>query len=264
MKRVLIILGIIMVIAAAIALAIVLNRKHSAALCNTVLVSVENTVEKYITPEEIEAYTLTAGKSNVIGKEISEIDVRKIEKNILGNPYVARAEVFITPGGVLKIIVRSRVPLLRVFNRFGQSYYIDDQAFMVPSGKPARVLVANGNIGEVYMPARRLFIMENLQKDSIAISKPLINRLFLLALYISQDAFLRSFIQQIYVNEKEEFELIPLVGNFSIIFGGIDNIGEKFENIRIFYRQGLLNMGWDKYKSINVKFKNQIICNKTQ
>lgn len=264
MKRVLIIIGIIVVIAATITLAVVLNRKHSAALCNKVLVSVENTMEKFITPEEIESYTVTAGKSNVIGKELSEIDVRKIEKNILGNPYVAKAEVFITPGGVLKINIRPRVPLLRVFNRFGQSFYIDDQAFMIPSGKPARVLVANGNIGEVYMPSRRLFILENLQKDSAAISRCLINRLFLLALYISKDDFLRSFVQQIYVNEREEFELIPLVGNLSIIFGGVDSMDEKFENIRIFYRQGLLNMGWDKYKSINVKFKNQIICNKTQ
>lgn len=264
MKKILITLGVIIIIAAIIVIAVMMNNKHSAEKCKQVLVTFSTTGESCITEKEIENYTFNNGKSFVIGEEISKIDIRKIEKTIAANPYVAKTEVFITPDGILKIQIQPRIPLMRVMNQSGQSYYIDDQAVMMPAQKPARVMVANGNIHDIYIPSRKLFILENQKRDSLMIIKQPLNRLFILGSYIYNDEFLRSFVQQIYVNDNGDFELIPLVGNFSIIFGGLENVKEKFENIKIFYTKVLLNMGWDKYKSINVKFKNQIICNKNQ
>jgi len=262
MKKILLIIAGIIVVAGIAALVVWMNMKHSAIQCKQVLVSVNNNEESYISIKEIENYTCDSGKSFVLGKAISTIDVKKIENRISKNPYISTVEVFLTIDGILKINVKQRTPLLRVFNAGGQSYYIDDQSVMMPSEKPARVLVANGNIHDIYIPSRKLFILENLSKDSVNIAKQLINRLFILGRYISKDDFLKAFIQQIYVNDKEEFELVPLVGNYTIVLGDIDNLTEKFENLKIFYSKGLLNMGWDKYKTINLKFKNQIICNK--
>jgi len=64
------------------------------------------------------------------------------------------------------------------------------------------------------------------------------------------------------VNEANEFELIPRVGAHLILFGSIDNYERKFRNLKIFYEQGLNNIGWNKYEKINLKFDNQIVCTK--
>jgi len=262
MKKIILIITGIIVIAGIAILVIWMNMKHSATKCKQVSVKINNSDEPYISAKEIENYTFVNGKSFVIGKELSNINVKEIENRISKNPYISEAEVFLTLDGILKINVNQRTPLLRVFNAGGQSYYIDDKSVMMPCQKPARVLVANGNIHDIYIPSRKLFLTGNLKKDSINIVKQLINRLFILGQYISKDDFLKAFIQQIYVNDKDEFELIPLVGNYTIVLGDIDNLPEKFENLKIFYSKGLLNMGWDKYKTINIKYKNQIICNK--
>jgi len=35
---------------------------------------------------------------------------------------------------------------------------------------------------------------------------------------------------------------------------------EKFENLKLFYSEGVKQTGWRKYKEINLKYKNQIVC----
>ena len=37
---------------------------------------------------------------------------------------------------------------------------------------------------------------------------------------------------------------------------------EKFQKISLFYNDIVSAKGWNTYKSVNVKFKNQIICDK--
>ena len=69
-------------------------------------------------------------------------------------------------------------------------------------------------------------------------------------------------IQQIFVNKEKEFELIPLVGAQIILFGKIDNYKDKFRNLEATYKRGFLYKGWNKYKKINLKYENQVICEK--
>ena len=59
-----------------------------------------------------------------------------------------------------------------------------------------------------------------------------------------------------------DFELIPLVGKQLIILGDANDIKEKFDNLQIFYKQGLSHEGWDKYDTINLKYRNQVVCTK--
>jgi len=69
-------------------------------------------------------------------------------------------------------------------------------------------------------------------------------------------------IEQLYINKKSEFELIPKIGNHTILFGDIKEMKDKFEKLIAFYKQGISKSGWNKYKTINLKFKNQVVCTK--
>jgi cell division protein FtsQ len=49
-----------------------------------------------------------------------------------------------------------------------------------------------------------------------------------------------------------------------VVFGSIENYEEKFRNLEAFYKKGLPVSGWNLYKEINLKYKNQIVCTKSE
>jgi cell division protein FtsQ len=83
-----------------------------------------------------------------------------------------------------------------------------------------------------------------------------------MASYITRDKFLKAQIEQVFVEPNGEFELIPRVGNHIIIFGGPDNMEDKFDRLFVFYRNGLSRIGWTRYNVINIKYRNQVVCSK--
>ena len=60
-----------------------------------------------------------------------------------------------------------------------------------------------------------------------------------------------------------EYIRTPQFSKQKIIFGYPDNLDEKFEKINIFYKKIVPAKGWNTYRTVNVKFKNQIICDKS-
>jgi cell division protein FtsQ len=70
-------------------------------------------------------------------------------------------------------------------------------------------------------------------------------------------------IQQIYVNTKKEIELYATIGNHKIVFGNSEDIPEKFNKLKMFYKEGLNSIdAWNKYSIVNLKYKNQVVCTK--
>ncbi|MCK4408307.1 MAG: hypothetical protein KAV44_11570, partial [Bacteroidales bacterium] len=157
------------------------------------------------------------------------------------------------------IDVVQRKPVVRVITKSNQNFYIDVNGVLMPLNKNhvARVLIASGNIGNSLLPPAKL----KLQTDSLDQNQVLF-KIYSLAKFINNNKFLNAQIEQIYINKENCIELIPKVGKHLIIFGDIDNMEEKFENLIAFYKNGLSKVGWDKYKKINLKYKNQVVCTK--
>lgn len=81
---------------------------------------------------------------------------------------------------------------------------------------------------------------------------------------VNNDAFWSAEIVQ-YVADTTytgdiSLRLIPRSGNFVIEFGTLNNSGAKLEKLRKFYDKGLSHMGWNRYKSVDVRYDKQIIC----
>ncbi len=81
---------------------------------------------------------------------------------------------------------------------------------------------------------------------------------------VENDKFWSSEIVQIVASESTNgglrLELIPRSGDHTIIFGQPYDIKERLDNAKMFYREVLSKEGWDKFKSINVEYKNQVVC----
>jgi cell division protein FtsQ len=88
------------------------------------------------------------------------------------------------------------------------------------------------------------------------------NNLYKLSTFITNNKFLKAQIEQIFVEPDGDFDLIPRVGDHTIIFGDADNMDDKFDRLFVFYRNGLSKIGWTRYNIINIKYKNQVVCSK--
>lgn len=231
--------------------------------CNKVVISILDTLgQSFVEPEDIRMVVHNKF-GELEGQKLSSINISLLEKIIANNPFIADAEVFSSVDGKLNIEVLQRRPVVRVVNFNQESFYIDDQGFFMPLSEKytARVPVANGYIfhREAERKVNGLSIAGD-EKADTALS--VIARVYKVAHYVSQDDFWSAQIEQIYINASGEMELIPRVGLHTIVIGDGSNLEDKFARLFLFYNEGLNKAGWDKYKTINLKFKDQVVCTK--
>ncbi len=214
----------------------------------------------FINKDEI--YTLIESTDSIRNRKFKEINTRKLEQIISENPYVQNTDVFVNINNRLIVNVKEKSVVLRVFNQNSNGYYIDENAGILPLSNQftPRILIANGYINTPHIKNH-----DNIY-DSIYTSptanKTVLSDLFTLTNIICNDKFLQAQISQIYVNSKGEYDLIPQIGNQIIHLGSIDNAENKLAKLEIFYKEAMMKSGWEKYKIINLKFKNQVVCTK--
>ncbi|MFZ4412745.1 MAG: cell division protein FtsQ/DivIB [Bacteroidales bacterium] len=236
---------------------------HQQRICKAVDIQINYAgADPFFTVNDIKTFLIQKNDS-IQGKKMSEINENLIENNIKENPYILDAEAFTSMEGILKINITQRKPIVRIINTANQHYYLDNLGVKMPlnSNYPANVVLASGNINSTYS----LFSPEdehqrndtlNLKKDSILFN------VYKIANYISNNSFLKAQIEQIYVNEDAEIELIPKLGEQTIIFGNAENMEVKFNKLLIIYKEAFNKSGWDQYKKINLTFENQVVCTK--
>ena len=77
---------------------------------------------------------------------------------------------------------------------------------------------------------------------------------------LNSDSFWSAQIDQIYVDNNDDIDLIPRVGNQQIHLGSTEDYEAKFRNLEAFYDKVLPEVGWNKYSVINLEYKDQIVC----
>ncbi len=104
----------------------------------------------FITEEEI-LEDLAFHKLWKKGMRAGDLPVDKIEAYLKGISQVKEARVYRKLGGDWKIEVTTRMPIARIFNDQGQTYYLDDEGFTmeISALHAARVLVVTGEIPDV-------------------------------------------------------------------------------------------------------------------
>ncbi|NOQ91082.1 MAG: cell division protein FtsQ, partial [Flavobacteriaceae bacterium] len=86
-----------------------------------------------------------------------------------------------------------------------------------------------------------------------------------LAKKIRNDDFLRKQIigiHQIEGKNPKQFELKTREGEQIIIFGDLKRMESKIKKLKVFYKKVMLDGSLNNYKTINLKFNNQVVCTK--
>jgi cell division protein FtsQ len=226
--------------------------KKKTVVCTKVKILIPG-ADNFIEREEIDAI-LKHSEGALVGRNLAAINLQHIEKSIIANPYIAYATVYADMNGVIQIEVRQRQPVLRVINAAGQDYYIDSNGLKMPVSPnfTANVLAANGSIMEHFSG-----------KVDTLITKLAVD-LYKVALYVKKDTLWDAQIEQLFVNNTKDIEMIPRLGNQRIILGNADSLETKMRNLRVFYKKAMPKVGWNTYKTINVKYTNQVVCEKNK
>lgn len=271
MKRILNIFITLILAAGVVYLFVFANLKQKAVKCKEFVINIDYAGA----PELIKTYTIrnsiTAAGIKIKGQPVEYIQAKKLRKLLNNNPYVSKATISVSVNGVVKASILQRNPLVRVVDKDFNQCIIDHDGYVMPlsSEFPVRLIVANGNIPNLKLS--NLPVSGNDEYTSsfnaprILKKKPLpseLSKIHKIALALEKDTITSALVEQIYINELKEIELIPKVGEQSILFGDTTSLAEKVDKLKLFYGEGMKTMAWNNYKTINLKYKNQVVCSK--
>lgn len=208
---------------------------------------------------DIESQVFAHGLQTGI-EPILNIDQKGLEDQFDEMPSVKKAEVYHSLNGVLYIDIKQRTPLVRVFAN-GQSFYLDKEGYVMPLSTKytAKVPVANGVINVNYneVAGMNFSTLNQITDDNVETLK--LYEAYTLSKKFKEVDFWNAQFKQIYFKADGDIELVPSVGNHVIIIKGVRNLDESLTKLMILYKEGLSKTGWNNYKVINLKYKDQIV-----
>lgn len=188
---------------------------------------------------------------------VANINMQKILKKLDSNPWIENRNTFVDLNGNLNINIKEYEPMLRIFSWQGQSIYLTKDGVVLPSSKQYRpyLLIASGN-----------YSFENINNtyrlsDTTEIDCMLLSTLHV-AKAIEKNNFAKNAVAQIYLTPKGEFELVVKGIGAKIIVGDTCQIDDKLEKLEIFTKKKHDTQELSGMKTINLKYKNQVVCTK--
>ncbi len=215
------------------------NQRNSQKIITKSVVKFQSK-EPYFLSEQIVNKLLIQNNATVKKQAKSVIDLYKLEEQVLENPYVEKVSLFITIDGKLNTFIKQREPIARILSG-NSSYYVDSQGIKVPISEnfSARVPVISGisNENEV---SKLMVLLNKLVNDDL-LSKEIIGIEF---------------------KDQNEYIFTVRSGNYRINFGDLTDIEKKTKKLKAFYSKVFLDSTIHKYKTINIKYHNQVVGEK--
>ncbi|NMH27529.1 cell division protein FtsQ/DivIB [Flavobacterium silvaticum] len=199
----------------------------------------DNPSELFISPESVNKLLIEKNSpSGTVAKE--NLDLNKLEKAVNAHEMVEKSQIFVSVDGVLRAMVKQKTPVVRVFDETG-SFYVDYEGKKMPLSTlhTARVPLVTGDL---------------MAKDSAALHEVFRS--------VHDDDFLKKNIVGIKVNPSGSLEMSNRNFDYVIDFGKPINIERKFRNYKAFFQKAAQDSTIKKYKKINLRFTQQVVCTK--
>lgn len=193
----------------------------------------------FITEESVNKL-LIENNSSVKNIQKDKVDLNNLEQNLNNHNMIQKCEVFVTVDGILKAVVKQKTPVARVFDANG-SFYVDYEGHKMPLSDnfTARVPIVSGIINK---------------KNSEDLTK--------VFRYIYEDDFLQKNIIGIEVLLDGNLKMMNRNFNYVIDFGKTINVDKKFKNYKAFFQKAVQDSLINNYKTVNLKFTQQVVCTK--
>ncbi len=189
-------------------------------------------------------------KSNV-----GTVNMLAIREVMDSNSWIESSAAYIDLEGRLNISFKEYEPWFRVFGEKGGSVYVTRNGVVIPTSRSYTpyVLVASGNF-ELRSNSYRL-------NDTINSDKNLIDALHWRQA-IEENDFVNHCIGQLYCNKRNQFELTVKGFGGRVIVGDTCDAADKLKRLETFIKQRIGSPETKTLESINLNYKNQIVCTK--
>ena len=206
-------------------------------------------VRKTALHDEIEQI---CGKSN-----IGTVNMLAIRKVMDDNSWIESSASYVGLDGTLNVNFKEYEPWFRVFGTVGRSVYVTRDGVVIPSSRiyTPYVLVANGNF-EVRSDSVAYRLNDSLDSD-----RNLLNAMHWCEAIEGND-FVNHCVGQLYCNKRNQFEITVKGFDGRVIVGDTCDAADKLNRLETFMKQRIDSQETKTLKSINLNYKNQIVCTK--
>jgi cell division protein FtsQ len=239
-------------------LPVYIARSTSSAPCGGIAINIIDSLDYHFVTKKHLLSLVYGNEEKIAGKPIRDISVDQIEERINQLKEIKKAEVYITIDGTLHVYVDQRNPIMRVMPDGGGDFFIDDEGIVMRRRNlyTPRLHVVGGNLNISSAMLNGVSVLDT------SIKRSMLKDIYHIVSYLNENPFWSAQIDQIFVDNSDEIDLIPRVGNQLIHLGTADNFKSKLRNLEAFYYQVLPEVGWNKYSLINLAYKDQIVCKK--
>jgi len=213
---------------------------------------------QFIDASAVRQLVLADGEG-VIGRPVGEVELTAIEARLRDLACVSDAAVYHDLDGTLHVQVKQRLPIVRVINADGTSFYIDRDGWSMPPSDTytPRVLVVTGALDEPYRTGEHLVTATDSLRAATRSDEVLA-----VARTITTDPFWNALIDQVVVTPEGEFELLPRIGGQRVAVGDGSDLDRRLAKLKLFYTEGIPQADWRRYTRIDVRFADQVVCTK--
>lgn len=243
-------LKIIVVLVVVFGLIAFTERMKGDVAVRDIHIKIENIHENHFVDEADILDLMHIDQQNLKGASLKKLNFKEIENRIKIDPYVKDAELYSDLKGNLTVKVSLRRPVARLVRNDGQDGYVADDGTIMPVSEKftSRVILISGAF------VRQLLRQQNMKQSTGG------KRLMDMLAMIGNDEFWNAQITELDIDHQGSITLLPQVGDERIEFGKPENLEIKFMKLRVFYKEILPRMGWNKYNRVNLEYEGQIVA----
>ncbi len=199
----------------------------------------------YVDTAHVRKQLLAQKQLNPVGKSLAQLDIPLLEQAVDSNDWVQHAEAYLGNHDLLYVNIKQRIPVARVFTEEGKSFYLDTSGAKIPA------------LGKFTI---KLPVFTGFYED--AKDSTLLTQISAVSQFIVKDTFWMAQIEQVTIDKDNGFEMIPQLGDALIVFGPGEHVADKFNKLMVFYKEGLNNVGWGYYDTLDLRFKGQVVASR--
>ena len=227
------------------------HQRAQEELCTGINVILADSIENRAVVRQDIIEMLDGGRG-LIGHRMQDIDIYGLESSLAEKGEVRSVEVYGDMNGAVNIILEQRHPVMR-FENGSKKFYIDSTGYMFPVHNVANVPIVTGRIPVTYSSGQQGY-------PKTAGERNWIDGMIAMGDYIESHDYWHRMVEQLDIADNGDIHLCTRDSKYDILFGDATDIERKFSKLTAFYRSVAPLEEASHYKSVDLKYKNQIIC----
>jgi len=222
-------------------------KTREAKPCSKVQVQYKNGDSSGFVPEkEVYATITRLLQAEPVGASLGRFDLNGIEVELEKHPWVYDVQLYFDNNQVLHVILDEAIPVARIMDVGGNSFYVAQNGRELPVSMNYRVDLP-------------VFTGVPLKRNSEAVKKS-IQKICMVSSVIAKDTFWMAQAAQIDMLANGKMEMIPALGNHVVDLGDAANPQESLNKLKHFYLAMAAAGRMNDYSRIHVGYKGQVVA----